>query len=53
MQNNIYIQNMGGMIGQYGFNEEKEPDIIYVDEKFEDTVRTVFRDENAKTFLCD
>jgi hypothetical protein len=53
MQDNIYIQNMGGMIGQYGFNAVKEPDIVYVDENFENTVRTVFKDETAKTFICD
>lgn len=53
MYDNIYIQNMGGMIGQYGGNEEQEPAVLIVDAHFEETIKNVFKDKSAKTFICD
>ncbi len=53
MHGNTYIQNLGGMIGQYGGNEVKEPEIILVDDNFQETIKNVFKDKAAKTYICD
>lgn len=53
MYDNTYIQNIGGMIGQYGGNEVSEPPILPFDEKAEETIRTVFGDKNAKVYAID
>ena len=51
MHDNIYIQHMGGMIGQYGGNEKSEPDILIFDENAEEKIETVFGDKNAKLYI--
>ena len=50
MHDNIYIQHLGGMIGQYGGNEESEPDILIFDENAEEKIGSVFGDRNAKVY---
>ncbi len=50
MYNNTYIQNIGGMLGQYGANEVKEPDILAFDENASKTVLEIFGDKNAKVY---
>ncbi len=50
MYENTYVQYDKGMIGQYGANHEKEPDILYFDDNIENTVETVFCDKNAKVY---
>jgi hypothetical protein len=47
---NIYIQNEGGMLGQYGGNEFKEPEIIYFDENTEENIKNVFKDQNSLVY---
>ncbi len=53
MHDNVYIQHKGGMIGQYGGNEVSEPDILFFDEKAEENVATIFRDNNAKIYMIN
>ncbi len=51
MYNNTYIQNLGGMIGQFGANEAKEPEILMFDKNVEKTINEVFGDKTAKVFF--
>ena len=44
LRGNVYIQNMGGMLGQFGANEEKEPEIEIYDEKAEEKIKEIFGD---------
>lgn len=48
LSGNTYIQNSGGMLGQYGGNEAKEPDIIIFDKDAKENIRDIFGDENAE-----
>lgn len=50
MHDNIYIQDLNGMLGQYGGNEEMEPEILMFDECVEDKIRDVFKEKNAKVY---
>lgn len=50
MRDNTFIQHLGGMIGQYGGNEQQEPAILTFDEKAEETIRTVLGDQTAKVY---
>jgi predicted nucleic acid-binding Zn finger protein len=51
MKSNTYIQYEGGMLGQYGANAEAEPPILTADENTELTLKDVFGDENAQTYV--
>ena len=53
MDGNIYIQHRGGMLGQYGGNEEAEPPILVFDEQIEQTIRDVLGDSNARICVLD
>jgi len=50
MHDNTYIQHLGGMIGQYGGNEKKEPEILMFDENAENAILNVFGDKGAKVY---
>lgn len=50
MYENVYVQDNGGMIGQYGGNEMAEPPITYFDGDEEKTIERIFKDKNAKVF---
>ena len=50
MHDNIYIQDLNGMLGQYGGNEEMEPEILMFDECVEAKIRDVFKEKNAKVY---
>ena len=50
MYDNIYIQHIGGMIGQYGANEVEEPPIEIFDENAEDIILNVWGDRNAQVW---
>ena len=39
------------MLGQYGANAEAEPPILTADENTELTLKDVFGDENAQTYV--
>lgn len=45
---NTYIQELGGMIGQYGENSVREPDILLFDQEAEEKILGKFGDLNAK-----
>ncbi len=51
MKGNTYIQNKGNMIGQWGGNETKEPDIEIFDETAEDKINNIFGDKTAKVYI--
>ncbi len=51
MYNNTYIQDIGGMIGQYGGNEIKEPDIEIFDENAEEKIIGIFKEKNPKVYI--
>lgn len=50
MHDNIYIQHLGGKIGQYGANEIEEPENLSFDEKAEQKITEVFGDKNAQVY---
>jgi len=50
MNGNTYIQHKGGMLGQYGGNEQREPDIMLFDENVEFAVKNVLGDKEAKIY---
>ncbi|MBR6743457.1 MAG: hypothetical protein IKL94_03080 [Clostridia bacterium] len=50
MSGNTYIQNSGGMIGQFGANKISEPDILIFDESAEEKIKNVFGDKDAKVY---
>ena len=51
MHNNTYIQDFGGMIGQWGGNENGEPDIEIFDDNVEEKIVNVFREKNPKVYI--
>ena len=48
---NVYVQTLGGKLGQYGANESAEPPVLPFGERAEEYVRDVFRDEGAQVFF--
>ncbi|MBR5538742.1 MAG: hypothetical protein IKU61_02460 [Clostridia bacterium] len=53
MHGNTYIQTRGGMLGQYGGNENGEPEILMFDENAEKTIKEVFGDKDAKVYCFE
>ena len=51
MHDNTYIQDIGGMIGQWGGNEEKEPEVEIFDEMAEEKLVNVFKEKNPKVYI--
>ena len=51
MNGNTYIQNIGGMIGQIGANEVKEPDVEIFDEMAEEKINNIFGDKTAEVYV--
>ena len=51
MYDNTYIQNNGGMIGQWGGNEGKEPEIEIFDENAEEKLINVFCEKNPNVYI--
>ncbi len=51
MYENTYIQNFGGMIGQWGGNENGEPDIEIFDDNAEEKLIKVFGEKNPKVYI--
>ena len=48
MNGNTYIQHNGGMLGQYGANEKREPEILLFDDQIEATIQSVLGDHEAQ-----
>ncbi|MBQ8311544.1 MAG: hypothetical protein IJX80_11090 [Clostridia bacterium] len=53
MYRNTYIQKAGLMLGQYGANREKEPEILYFDKHIDESVYDVMKDEGAKIYVIE
>ncbi|MEE0409496.1 MAG: hypothetical protein UD759_01820, partial [Clostridia bacterium] len=53
MKGNTYIQDKGNMIGQWGGNEVKEPEIEIFDEKAEEKINNIFGDKTAKVYIIE
>lgn len=53
MVDNVYIQNIGGMLGQYGENEVEEPKIIMFDSNVNEQINSVFNDKNATVIYAE
>ena len=51
MYGNIYVQTLGGRIGQYGGNENGEPENLLFDDKAEEKIKTVFGEENPIVYF--
>ena len=51
MSRNVYIQKLGGMIGQYGGKESGEPPILPFDENAEDTIKNTLGEKDAKVYI--
>jgi hypothetical protein len=51
LSDNTYIQNEGGMLGQWGGNEVKEPDTVMFSDKVDQVIENVFGDKNAKVYI--
>ena len=50
LDSNTYIQYEGGMIGQWGGNENGEPEIEIFDELAARKIRDIFGDKNARAY---
>ena len=53
MNGNTYIQHLGGRLGQYGGNEEQEPENLIFDENAEKKIQNVFGDRSAKVYYIE
>ncbi len=53
MNGNTYIQQLGGSLGQYGGNEEVEPENLTFDENAEKKIQAVFGDRSAKVYYIE
>lgn len=50
LSGNTYIQNFGGMLGQYGANEEAGPDILLFEADAKEKITSVLGDASAKIY---
>ena len=53
MYENIYLQHVGGMLGQYGGQEQGEPKILTFDENVECVIREVLGDRDATVGILE
>lgn len=53
MYDNTYIQKLGGIMGQFGANEEKEPPLVMFDKNIQKNINEVFKDKIAKIYYTD
>ena len=51
MYNNTYIQYDGGMLGQYGANNQIEPEILTFDDSAEEKIESIFGEKGAKVYI--
>ena len=50
MSGNTYIQQLGGMLGQYGGNAEGEPELLIFDAQAEEKIQQIFGDKDAEVY---
>ncbi|MBE6606902.1 MAG: hypothetical protein E7635_07720 [Ruminococcaceae bacterium] len=53
LSDNTYIQHLGGMLGQYGAKETREPDSLIFDEDSDEKIMSVFGDKSAKVYYVE
>jgi hypothetical protein len=53
MCGNTYIQHAGAMLGQYGSNEQDEPDILLYDECAEQYIHEILKDREARVYYTE
>lgn len=53
MCGNTYIQQAGAMLGQYGSNEQAEPDILLYDECAEQYIHEILKDREARVYYTE
>lgn len=51
MSANTYLQDNGGMIGQYGANEVSEPEIAIFDASADEKIEKIFKDSGARVYI--
>jgi hypothetical protein len=51
LDGNTYIQDEGGILGQWGGNEEKEPETVMFSDKVDEVIKDVYGDKNAKVYI--
>ena len=51
MRQNLYIQEEGGCLGQYGANEKAEPETRLFDERAEERIGCEFGDVDAQVYV--
>lgn len=53
LEGNIYIQTLGGTLGQFGGCERGEPQIQIFDERAEDYIKKTLGDGDAKIYFIN
>ncbi len=53
VDNNIYIQNLGGPLGMFGANKNGRSPMYKFDENAEETIKNVVGDKNATVYYVD
>ena len=53
MRDNVFIQTLGGLLGQYGANSDGEPEMMIFDDSAEEKVRTVLGEENPTVYYVE
>lgn len=53
MYGNTYIQTLGGRIGQYGGNENEEPENLVFDENAEEKIKTFFGEKDPTVYFIE
>lgn len=48
---NTYVQHQGGLLGQYGANQQAEPPVLPFDERAKETLQTVYGEQNPTVHL--
>lgn len=53
MHDNMYVQHLGGKIGQYGANAQAEPENMVFDEQAEEKIAGVLHDKGAQVYVIE
>ena len=50
MARNVYVQNMGVALGQYGANQNGEPEMLIFDYNADETIARILKDTGAEVY---
>lgn len=50
MARNVYVQHMGATLGQYGANQNGEPEMLVFDNKADETIARILKDAGAEVY---